>query len=184
MIDLDALARSVRGQVIRPADAGYDEARRTNNLMIDRRPTVIARPLDTADVAAAVRWAAGAGLPVSIRGGGHSVAGHSVGEAALMIDLANLRTVTVDPIGRVADVGGGSKLEDLDRATVAHGLAAPSGTYADTGVGGIVLGGGISYLIGTRGFACDALVGAELVPTGGPARAGHRSPRSCRYRRR
>jgi FAD/FMN-containing dehydrogenase len=167
MIDLNALARSVRGQVIRPADAGYGEARRANNLMIDRRPSVIVRPLDTADVAAAVRWAAGAGLPISIRGGGHSVAGHSVGEGALMIDLANLRTVTVDLDGCVADVGGGAKLEDLDRATVAHGLAAPSGTYADTGVGGLVLGGGISYLIGSRGYACDALVGAELVTADG-----------------
>ena len=131
--------------------------------MLDRRPVAIVRPVDAMDVAAAVRCAADADLPISVRGGGHSVAGHSVGDGALMIDLGNLRTVTVDPVNRVADVGGGSLLEDLDRATVPHGLAAASGTFADTGIGGLILGGGISYLLGTRGFACDALVGADLV---------------------
>ncbi len=167
MIDLGVLARSVRGTVIRPADAGYDATRRTFNLMLDHRPAAIVRPLDTGDVSAAVRWAAGADLPISVRGGGHNIAGHSVGTGSLMIDLARLRSVTVDPDERVADAGGGAKLEDLDLATTAHGLAAPSGTYADTGIGGIILGGGISYLLGTRGFACDGLLGAELVTADG-----------------
>jgi len=84
-----------------------------------------------------------------------------------MLDLTRIKTVTVDPESRVADAGGGARLEDLDRATTAHGLAAPSGTYADTGIGGMFLGGGISYLLGTRGFACDALIGAELVTADG-----------------
>jgi FAD/FMN-containing dehydrogenase len=163
MIDLDALAQTLRGPVIRPGDAMYEGARRTRNAMLDRHPVAIARPVDALDVATAIRWAAEADLPISVRGGGHSVAGHSVGDGALMLDLGNLRTVSVDPVARTADVGGGALLEDLDRATVAFGLAAPSGTFADTGIGGLVLGGGINYLLGSRGFACDALVGAELV---------------------
>jgi FAD/FMN-containing dehydrogenase len=167
MSDLEALARSLRGPVIRPADAAYDETRRTFNAMLDRRPAVIAQPLDAADVSTAVRWAAEADLPISIRCAGHSVAGHGVGTDSLMLDLAKLRTVTVDPASRVADAGGGARLEDLDRATTAHGLAAPSGTYADTGIGGLTLGGGISYLLGAAGFACDALVAAEIVTADG-----------------
>jgi FAD/FMN-containing dehydrogenase len=163
MIDLAALEQTLRGPVIRPDDPMYDGARRTRNAMLDRHPVAIARPVDALDVSTAVRWAAEADLPISVRGGGHSVAGHSVGDGALMLDLGNLRTVTVDPAARTADVGGGALLEDLDRATVPFGLAAPSGTFADTGIGGIILGGGISYLLGSRGFACDALIGAELV---------------------
>jgi FAD/FMN-containing dehydrogenase len=120
-----------------------------------------------ADVSAAVRWAVDSDLPISVRCGGHSIAGHGVGNGSLMLDLARIKTVTVDLASRIADAGGGAKLEDLDQATTAHGLAAPSGTYADTGIGGIFLGGGISYLIGTRGFACDAMVGAELVTADG-----------------
>jgi FAD/FMN-containing dehydrogenase len=128
---------------------------------------VIVQPVGTADVSAAVRWAVEADLPISVRCGGHSVAGHGVGNGSLMLDLIKIRTVTVDPEARVAEAGGGARLEDLDRATTGHGLAAPSGTYADTGIGGIFLGGGISYLLGTRGFACDALIGAELVTADG-----------------
>ena len=167
MIDLETLARTARGPVIGPADAAYDDTRRTFNAMLDHRPVVIVQPLDTADVSAAVRWAIDADLPISVRCGGHSVAGHGVGNGSLMLDLARIRTVTVDPDSLVAEAGGGARLEDLDRATTAHGLAAPSGTYADTGIGGIFLGGGINYLLGTRGFACDAVIGAELVTADG-----------------
>jgi FAD/FMN-containing dehydrogenase len=162
-LDLDDLKRQVRGVVTLPVDAAYHELRRTFNAMLDRKPAMIVRPLDAADAAAAVRWAARADLPISVRCGGHSVAGHGVGEGSLMLDLAQLRAVTVDPAARLAYVGGGARLEDLDRATTAFDLAAPSGTYADTGIGGIVLGGGLNYLMGSRGFACDGLVGAELV---------------------
>lgn len=146
---------------------GYDHLRRTFNAMIERRPAVIVRPLDVADVAGAVRWAAEQDLPVSVRGGGHSVAGHGVGDGALMLDLGNLRSVTVDPVAKRAEAGGGAWLEDLDRATTSHGLAAPSGTYSETGVGGLTLGDGISFLLGTSGFACDALLGAEVVTADG-----------------
>jgi FAD/FMN-containing dehydrogenase len=106
-------------------------------------------------------------LPISVRGGGHNVAGHAVGADALMIDMGTLRSVSVDPGRRLAEAGGGALLEDLDRMTIAHGLAAPSGTYIDTGVAGLTLTGGIGYLLGAAGFACDALVGAELVTADG-----------------
>jgi FAD/FMN-containing dehydrogenase len=161
------LERRVRGTVVWPGSGGYDELRRTFNAMIERRPAVIVRPLDVADVSTAVRWAAEQDLAISVRGGGHSVAGHGVGDGALMLDLGNLRAVAVDPGLLRADAGGGALLEDLDRATTAHGLAAPSGTYSETGVGGLTLGGGISFLLGTRGFACDALLGAEIVTAEG-----------------
>ena len=164
---IDQLTRHVQGRVIVPSDDAYDETRRTFNAMLDRRPAVIVQPTRTADVVSAVRWAAEANLPISIRGGGHSVAGHSVGDGSLMIDLVNLRTVVVDRKARVAEVGGGAKLEHLDDATTKHDLVAPSGTYSDTGVGGLVLGGGLSYVLASRGLACDALVGAELVTADG-----------------
>ena len=164
---LDDLERRVRGEVARPGASRYEERRHTFNAMIDRHPDVIVRPVDANDVATAVRWAADLGMPISIRGGGHSVAGHAVGDQALMLDLANLRSVTVDVARRTAEVGGGALLEDLDRATTAHRLAAPTGTFSDTGVGGLTLTGGISFLLGIAGFACDALSGAELVMADG-----------------
>ena len=164
---LDALRVRLRGGLLLPTDPRFDERRRTFNAMLDRRPEVIVRPLDTDDVAAAVRWAAAGELPISIRGGGHSVAGHAVGPGSLMIDLAHMRSVTIDPASKIADVGGGALLEDLDRATTSQGFGAPSGTYLDTGVAGLTLTGGISYLLGAAGFACDALVGAEVVTADG-----------------
>jgi FAD/FMN-containing dehydrogenase len=126
--EMDRLERAVHGPVIWPEGRGYDEGRRTFNAMIERRPAVIVRPLDVDDVVGSLRWASERDLPVSVRGGGHSVAGHAVGDGALMLDLASLRSVSVDPALRVADAGGGARLDDLDRATTAHGLAAPSGT--------------------------------------------------------
>ena len=164
---LDTLRGRVRGRVVGPADQDFDALRRTFNAMLDRRPAVIVRPLDTADVAMAVAWAGEHDLPISVRAGGHSVAGHGVGHDSLMVHLGEMRSVTVDPAARTADAAGGALLEDLDRATTAVGLAAPSGTYLDTGVGGLTLAGGIGYLLGVAGFACDALIGAELVAADG-----------------
>ncbi len=164
---LDTLRARVRGEVLLPGDPSFDDRRRTFNAMLDRRPRVIARPVDTDDVVAAVRWAASEDLPISIRGGGHSVAGHAVGLDSLMLDLGHLRSVTVDPVSMTAEAGGGALLEDLDRATTSQGFGAPSGTYLDTGVAGLTLTGGISYLLGAAGFACDALVGAEVVTADG-----------------
>ena len=161
------LADRVRGRVIVPGDLAYDGARATFNGMIDRRPRIIVRPVDTADVADGVRWAADEDLPLAIRGGGHSVSGHSMPEDAVVIDLSSMRGVTVDPASETADALGGSLLMDLDVATAAYGFAVPSGTFLDTGVGGLTLSGGISYLVASEGFACDALVGAELVSADG-----------------
>jgi FAD/FMN-containing dehydrogenase len=162
-----ALAGRVRGRIIAPGDASYDAARETFNGMLDRRPRLIVRPVDTADIAAAVRWAGEVDLPVGVRGGGHSVAGHSMPDEALVIDLSGWRGVRVDPGRRTADALGGSLLMDLDAATSAHGCAVPSGTFFDTGVAGLTLSGGIGYLVASEGFACDALVGAELVTADG-----------------
>jgi FAD/FMN-containing dehydrogenase len=154
-------------ELIRPDTAGYDEARRTFNATIDRRPSVIARPASVSDVSDAVRLAADEGLPIAVRGGGHAVAGHAVADGALVVDLSRLRGVSVDPVGRRARVEGGALWDDIDPAMTAHGLVFPGGTFGDTGVGGLTLGGGIGWLLGTLGLTCDSLVGAEVVLASG-----------------
>ena len=150
-----------------PGDEGYDAARAVWNAMIDRRPALIVRPADTADVRTAVLAAVANGLPVSVRGGGHNVAGHAVGEGAVMIDLSGMRTVEVDPVARIARVGGGATWGDVDRAAQVHGLATPGGLISDTGVGGLTLSGGIGWLRSAYGLAIDNLVGAEVVTADG-----------------
>ena len=166
-IKIDSLRRTISGEVILPADATYDEARATFNATNDRRPAAIVRPRSTAEVAAAIRWARDAGLRVAVRGGGHSVAGHGVADGALTIDLREMHEIRVDPVARRARVGGGARWEDVDAATLAHGLATTGGTFGDTGVGGLTLGGGIGFLMGTAGLTCDNLVGAEVVTADG-----------------
>jgi FAD/FMN-containing dehydrogenase len=156
-----------RGEILEPSDSGYEPARAAYNAMAAGRPTAILRPASLADIVAAVRWAADSGLAIGVRGGGHSVAGHSSPEDALLIDLSRWRGATVDPAAKTADALAGSKLMDLDAATFAYGLAAPSGTFIDTGIGGLTLTGGISWLLSSEGFACDALIGAQLVTAGG-----------------
>jgi FAD/FMN-containing dehydrogenase len=156
-----ALGATVR--VLHPADDGYDEARVSFNGMIDRRPAVIVQPQTTDDVAAAVRAARAAGLPVAIRGGGHSVAGHAIAEGALVVDLRRMRSVVVDPERRLARAGGGALWEDVDGATVRHALFVPGGTFVDTGIGGLTLTGGLGFLMGTGGLTCDNLVEATVV---------------------
>jgi FAD/FMN-containing dehydrogenase len=112
-------------------------------------------------------------MPIAVRGGGHSVAGHSVADGALVVDLRGMRSVSVDAGARLARAGGGALWEDLDGATVPHGLATTGGTFVDTGIGGLTLTGGIGYLMGTGGLTCDTLVGAEVVTADGEVvRAG------------
>ena len=164
---LAALGSAVSGELIGPADPGFDEARSTFNGTIDRRPSAIIRPDTTADVVAAVRWARESGLSIAVRGGGHSVAGHATADDALVIDLRRMRQVVVDPDRRRAKVGGGALWEDVDGATTAHGLAMPGGTFVDTGVGGLALGGGLGFLMGTGGLTCDNLVRATVVTADG-----------------
>lgn len=163
----DALRSAISADVVLPEDAGFDDARTTFNATIDRQPAVIVMPRSAHDVAAAVRWARDADLPIAIRGGGHSVAGHAVAEGALVVDLRAMRDVVVDPVRRRARVAGGALWEDVDRATTAHGLAMPGGTFGDTGVGGLTLGGGLGWLMGTSGLTCDTLVRAEVVTADG-----------------
>jgi FAD/FMN-containing dehydrogenase len=156
-----------RGPVIGPADVRFDRARRSFNALIEARPELIVRPVDDTDVAAAVGFARARGLGVSVRGGGHSVAGHSVGHASLMIDLRLLREITVDADAHRVLVGGGACWNDVDAPTQAAGLALPGGTYGDTGVAGLTLNGGIGHLVGAYGLTLDNLVSARLVTAAG-----------------
>src|SRR5213075_2386139 len=135
--------------------------------MIDRRPALIARPLDGDDVVSAVGYAVESDLPIAVRGGGHSVAGHCMGEGGVVVDLRLMRDVVVDPHARVATCGGGALWEDLDPPCLRHGLATPGGTFGDTGVAGLTLGGGIGHLIGLHGLTLDNLLATTVVTADG-----------------
>jgi len=163
----DELRAQVAGPILSPADAGYEDARRVHNGMIDRRPALIARCLGTADVQAAVRFARGRGLEIAVRGGGHNVAGNAVCEGGLMIDLSPMRGVHVDPRARRARAQGGATWGDYNRETQLHGLASTGGVVSTTGVGGLTLGGGLGWLLGKHGMAVDCLRGVELVTATG-----------------
>ncbi|MDQ3127974.1 MAG: FAD-binding oxidoreductase [Chloroflexota bacterium] len=168
MTNAAAVSRNkVPSDALLPDDAGYDQARISFNGMIDKRPAAIVTCASTADVVAAVLAARAAGLPIAIRGGGHSVAGHGLADGALVVDLRGMRGVDVDPERRLARAGGGALWDDVDPATVAHGMATTGGTFGDTGIGGLTLTGGIGYLMGTHGFTCDNLVAAEMVTADG-----------------
>jgi FAD/FMN-containing dehydrogenase len=131
--------------------------------MHDRHPALIARCLNAADVSAALRYAADTGLPVTVRGGGHNVAGTAVADGALMIDLSLMRGVSVDPAAQLAEAQGGCLLSDLDAATTAHDLACPAGVVSHTGLAGLALGGGYGWLGRKWGLTCDHLLAAEVV---------------------
>jgi hypothetical protein len=159
----DTLQAEMRGPVIQPDDAGYDDARAVYNAMIDRRPAAIARCADVADVMTAVRFAGGNGQTVSVRGGGHNAAGLGVWDDALVIDLSAMRGVTVDPAARTVRAEGGCVWGDVDHATGGFGLATPSGIVSSTGVAGLTLGGGIGNLARRYGLTVDNLLAADVV---------------------
>jgi FAD/FMN-containing dehydrogenase len=162
-----ATVESFGGELLREGDPGYDESRRVFNAAIDRRPAVIARCSGVADVMAALAVAREQGLDVSVRGGGHSVAGHAVVEGGLMIDTRPMNRVRVDPERRTAWCGGGANWGELDRDTQAFGLAVTGGRMADTGVGGLTLGGGSGWLERKYGFTVDSLISADVVTADG-----------------
>lgn len=155
------------GRVITRDDPDYDRRRATFNATIDRRPLEIHVCAGLADIVAAVRRARELEAPISIRGGGHSVAGHCIGEGAVVVDLSGMRRVRVDAMRRIAVAEGGATWEDYDSATTRYGLASTGGTFVDTGIAGLTLGGGIGYLMGTHGLAVDTLAGVRLVTAEG-----------------
>jgi FAD/FMN-containing dehydrogenase len=159
---LDELRAQVRGEVITPADASYDEARKLHNAMIDKRPAVIVRCRDIGDVRAALAFGRMSELDIAVRGAGHNGAGLGSVDDGLVIDLSPMRWTRVDPDSRTAQIGGGCMLADIDHATHAFGLATPLGIIGTTGVG-LLLGGGVGHLTRKYGLSIDNILGADVV---------------------
>jgi FAD/FMN-containing dehydrogenase len=164
---VEGLRANVRGDVIGPDDAGYEEARHVFNAMIDRRPAFVVRCNGTGDVVAAVGFARENDLDLAIRGGGHSVPGFGTADDAVVVDLSGMRAVQVDPEQSTARAEGGATWGVFNDATHQYGLATTGGVVSTTGVGGLTLGGGIGYLARGVGLSCDNLIGAEVVTADG-----------------
>jgi FAD/FMN-containing dehydrogenase len=164
------LASAIRGEIVRPGDATYDDVRRVWNGMIDKRPALIVRCQGTTDVAAAVNFARERQLLVSVRGNGHNVAGNAISDGGLMIDLMPMKGIHVDPAKRTARVQPGATWNDLDRETQTFGLATPGGEVSTTGVSGYTLSGGMGLLHRKWGLSCDNLLSVEIVTADGGVR--------------
>ena len=164
---IEQFAGSLRGQLIQQGDAEYEDARRVFNAMIDRRPRFIARCADVADVMACVNFARDEELVLSVRSGGHNVAGFGTNDNGLVIDLSRMNGIRVDPERSMVRAEGGCTWGDVDHATHAFGLATPSGVVSTTGVGGISLGGGMGHLARPFGLTCDNLISADVVTADG-----------------
>ena len=164
---VEELRKAFDGELVQPADAAYDAARRAWNAMVDKRPALVVRPRGTADVVAAIRFARRHDLEVAVRCGGHGASGHAVSEGGIVIDLGLMRAVRVDPTARRAWVQGGCLLADVDREAQLHGLATTGGVVSHTGVGGLTLGGGYGYLGRRFGLACDNVLSAQVVTASG-----------------
>ena len=167
MTSIDTALLQVSGSVIKPGQPGYDEARAIHNGLIDRSPALIVRAQTTDDVVAALALARDAGLEVSVRGGGHNVAGRAVTDGGVMISLADMRQVTVDPERSTATAQGGATWADFNTATAEHGLAVTGGLISTTGIAGYTLGGGLGWLMSKYGLAADNLESVELVTASG-----------------
>lgn len=163
----ESLAAAFSGALLRTGDDGYEEARSVYNGLIDKRPAVIARCLGTADVVDAVAFARETGLEVSVRGGGHNVAGRAVTDQGVMIDLSLMKGIHVDPETRTVRAQGGLTWGEFNRETAVHGLATTGGIISTTGIAGLTLGGGLGWLIGKYGLASDNLVSVQLVTANG-----------------
>src|SRR5258706_7694372 len=155
------------GEVIRSSDPGYDAARKVWNGDVDRRPAVIARCHGVADVQRALAFAIERGLPLAVRGGGHSAPGYGTNDGGLVIDLSPLKGIRVDPITRTARAQGGVLWREFDRETQAFGLATTGGTVSNTGIAGLTLGGGLGWLMGKHGLTIDNLLSVDLVTADG-----------------
>ena len=162
-----SLRERFSGEVLAPDDSGYDAARKIHNGLIDKRPALIARCRNTADIVEAVNAARDTGLELSVRGGGHNVAGKAVTEGGLMIDLSPMKGIHVDRERRTIRAHGGVTIAELDRTAALFGLATPSGVVSSTGIAGLTLGGGVGWLMGRYGMAVDNLLSAEVVLASG-----------------
>jgi FAD binding domain/Berberine and berberine like len=161
------LGPGLRGEVVCPGDRGYDTARAVFNGMVDRRPLAVIRPMDASDVVGCITFARRHDLPLSVRGGGHSVAGNAVRDDAVMLDLSGMKALRVDPATRTVRAGPGLTLGEFDRATQGFGLATTLGVVSTTGIAGLTLGGGLGWLNGRYGLACDNLISAEVATADG-----------------
>ncbi|MFK0007397.1 FAD-binding oxidoreductase [Paenarthrobacter sp. NPDC090520] len=166
-IALDGLREQLRGQLITPEDPEYDSARSVFNAMVDKRPAGIVRVAQVADVIAGVNFARDNGMPLAIRGGGHSAPGFGTWDDALVLDFVNRTGVRVDPEAGTARAEAGTTWADFNHATHAFGLATTGGIVGSTGVAGLTLGGGIGYLARKFGLSCDNLVSADVVTADG-----------------
>ena len=164
---MDGLRKRFRGALLRPGEEGYEEGRRVWNGAIDRRPALIARCAGADDVVEAVRFARERELLVSVRGGGHSIAGHAVCDDGLMIDLSLMKSVRVDPQAHTARAAGGLIWSELDKATQPHGLATTGGIISHTGIAGLTLGGGLGHLMRNLGLTVDNVLSIDLVTDDG-----------------
>jgi FAD/FMN-containing dehydrogenase len=164
---VNAFKATFRGDTLFPGDESYEEARKVWNGMINKRPALIARCTGVADVISAVNFARTQHLLVSVRGGGHNIPGNCVCDGGVVIDLSRMKGIRVDPGNRTVRAEGGVKWGELDRETQTFGLAVPGGTDADTGIAGLTLGGGIGWLSGKYGLACDNLISADVVTADG-----------------
>ena len=151
------------GELLRPSDASYEEARRVHNGLVDKRPALIARCHNTPDVVAAIKLRRDLGLEVAVRGGGHNVAGRATIDGGMMIDLSPMKKIEVDAERRTVRVQAGVNWGELNRETQRHGLAVTGGVVSTTGVAGLTLGGGLGWLMGKFGLSLDNLLSAELV---------------------
>ena len=165
--DIEAWGAALSGTLIRPDDAGYPEARRVWNGAIDRYPALVVRPRTLDDVALTIRLAREHRLPLAVRGGGHNVAGSGTCDNGVVLDLAEMNDVTVDPVAETIRAGGGCTWARFDAAAAVHGLATPGGLISSTGVGGLTLGGGIGWLSRRHGYTSDNLLEVELVTADG-----------------
>jgi FAD binding domain/Berberine and berberine like len=173
--EVASLQNSLRGGLILAGDPTYENARRVWNGNVDRRPAVIARCANTADVKSAVTFASSNGLLISVRGGGHSAPGYGTNDGGMVIDLSPMKAIQVNPAGRSARAEGGVLWREFDEATQVHGLATTGGTVSSTGIGGLTLGGGLGWLMGKYGATVDNLISAEVVTADGELRVASAS---------